>query len=79
MTDFTALARSILAVAEKVTPLLPGAADDLAVAGAKAVVNLIDRFTEVSNASAEELAATRDDMEARVLSGLRDEANKLRG
>jgi hypothetical protein len=79
MTDMTALARSILDVAEGVTPILPGTTDDLAVAGAKAVINLIDRFREVSGASAAELAAARDALEARVLRDLRGEADALRG
>lgn len=79
MTDLAALARSILDLAQKVTPLIPGTLDDAAVAGAKAVVNVIDRFREVSDASAKELAAARAGLEERVLRGLRDEADTLRG
>lgn len=79
MTDFTALARSILDVADKVTPIIPGTLDDAAVAAGKSLVNLMDRFGEISDASAEELAAARDQFEARILRGLRDEAGALRG
>lgn len=75
----TALARSVLDMAQKVTPFIPGTMDDAAVAAAKAVVNVIDRFREISNASADELAAAREDVELRALNGLRDEASALRG
>jgi acyl-CoA synthetase (NDP forming) len=79
VSDLSALARAILGVAETVAPIVPGATDDLAVAGAKAALNLIDRFREVSNASAEELAAARDAIEARIVGELRGEADALRG
>ncbi len=79
MTDFTALARAILDHAEKVTPIIPGTLDDAAVAAGKSLVNVIDRFREISDASAEELAAAREATEARVLRGMRDEAAALRG
>lgn len=77
--DVQKLADAILEVADRVTPLIPGATDDVAVAGAKAVVNLIDTFHEVTGSTVEELESRRDDLEARVLSGLRDEADRLRG
>lgn len=79
MSDLTGVARSILNVAKKVTPLIPGTLDDAAVAGVQAVVNLIDRFQEVSSASAEELTQVRAELEARVPANLRAEADRLRG
>jgi hypothetical protein len=77
--DLRKLADAILETAEKVAPLIPGATDDAAVAGARALVNLIDAYHEAAGAPVPELEAKRAELEARVLKGLRNEANALRG